>query len=425
MIVVIADDLSGAAELAGAATRLGFSAEVQTRFTPGVPSAVVSVDSGDRMLSPSAAAEGMERMIRVVLAAAPDWIYLKFDSVLRGNILAELSSALRVTGLERALLVTANPGRGRIIRRGEYLIDGVPLHETSFAADPEYPRTTASVRELLGEPAAGILPPDVEDPRDLAALASGAGPDTLTAGSAEFFEALLLAGAAPYSAGRGRPPQAPPEPPYNTDGGRSSRDAPETPPATSGKRPPQAPGDALSNAGEKRPRPAPPEAPPSAAGRQHSRGGARRADPDAERSSTLLVCGSLGAWRTRSDEARDRRIQAFDIHDDPAAAARSFADRGTVLLGIGDRPETRSIPPQELLATLAEVAANVTRAVAPGRLLLEGGATAAAVVRRLGWTRMISLEGVGEGVGTLKPEGTGTPIVLIKPGSYPWPVGVW
>ncbi|HUE97000.1 MAG TPA: four-carbon acid sugar kinase family protein, partial [Longimicrobiaceae bacterium] len=290
MIVVIADDMSGAAELAGAATRLGYSAEVQTRFTPGVHAGVVCVDSGGRMLSPSAAAAGMERMIRAVLAATPDWIYLKFDSVLRGNILPELRSALRATGLEHALLVTANPGRGRTIRGGDYHIDGVPLHETSFAADPEYPRTTSSVRELLGDHEGGIITPDVEDPRDLALLASGAGLDTLTAGGAEFFEALLIARGAPSNAGRNRPSPA----------------------------------------------------------------GAWRVDPNDGRSSTLLVCGSLGAWRSRSGEARERGVQAFDIHDDPAAAARALADRGTVLLGIGDRPETRSIPSQELLATLAE-----------------------------------------------------------------------
>ncbi len=377
MIVVIADDLSGAAELAGAATRLGLSAEVQTRFTPDVPSQVVCVDTGGRMLSPSSAAAGMERMISAVLAARPAWIYLKFDSVLRGNILPELRSALRATGLERALLVTANPGRGRTIRGGDYHVDGVPLHETLFASDPEYPRATSSVRELLGEPADGIVTPDVEDPRDLAALASGVGPDTLTAGSAEFFEALLIARGAASNAGRERLSAATWEEP--------------------------------SNVGRKR----------------HPRAGARRPNPGHEPSPTLLVCGSLGAWPSRSGEARERGIPAFDIHDDPAAVARALAEHGSVLLGIGDRPEMRPIPPKELLAMLAAAAASVTRAVAPGRLLLEGGATAASVIQRLGWTRMISLEGVGEGVGTLRPADAATPIVLIKPGSYPWPGGIW
>lgn len=361
MIVVIADDMSGAAELAGVAARLGLSAEVQTRFTHNVPSQVVCVDTGGQMLAASAAAAGMERTIRAVLDATPAWIYLKFDSVLRGNILPELRSALWATGLERAVLVTANPARGRTIRGGDYHVDGVPLRETAFAADPEYPRATSSVRELLGGPAAGIVTPDVEHPRDLAALASGAGLDTLTAGSAEFFEALLIA--------------------------RGAGSSPDS------KRP--------------------------------LRGDARGREAGRERSPTLLVCGSLGTWRSRSGEAQDRGIPSFDIHDDPAAAARALAERGGVLLGIGDRPETRSIPPREPLATLAEVAASITRAVAPGRLLLEGGATAASVIQRLGWTRMISLEGVGEGVGTLRPAGDGTPIVLIKPGSYPWPDGAW
>ena len=56
MIVVIADDLSGAAELAGAALRHGLSAEVQTVFFPDTNADVVCVDTDSRLLPPAEAA---------------------------------------------------------------------------------------------------------------------------------------------------------------------------------------------------------------------------------------------------------------------------------------------------------------------------------------------------------------------------------
>ena len=55
-IIVIADDLSGAAELANAALQAGFSAEVQMHFCPGTDADVVCVDTETRSLPPEAAA---------------------------------------------------------------------------------------------------------------------------------------------------------------------------------------------------------------------------------------------------------------------------------------------------------------------------------------------------------------------------------
>jgi uncharacterized protein YgbK (DUF1537 family) len=361
MIVVIADDLSGAAELGGIARRLGFTAEVQTLFTPAVPSRVVCVDSGTRALSPAAAAQRLERLIPQILTATPDWIYLKFDSVLRGNILSELRAALSATGLNRALLVTANPARGRIIRNGNCYVDGVPLHETSFASDPEHPRTTSSVRELLGEPSHGIATPDVEHPRQLAVLAEKTGPETVTAGAAEFFEALLRA--------------------------RRDRSTP-----------------ALA---------------------AHELTVAASSPALAECPTALLVCGSLTAWPTRRREARERGVPSFDIYDAPTAISLALSNEPRVLVGIGDTAENRGIPPAALVAMLAEVGATVLATAGPGQLLVEGGATAAAIVRRLGWTRMVSLPGPDDGVGILQPLAPLTPLVLVKPGSYPWPARLW
>jgi uncharacterized protein YgbK (DUF1537 family) len=376
MIVVIADDLSGAAELAGVAHTLGYSAEVQTRFLADVASQVVCVDANGRGVSPAEAAETMEGLIPNVVAARPELIYLKFDSVLRGNVLAEILAAMRATGVQSILLVTANPGRGRIIRDGNYYIDGVPLHRTAFASDPEHPRATSSVRELLGQPGDGIVTPDVESPADLARLAETVGHDFLVAGAAEFFEALLLARAARSLA---------------NEAGRPFQDLEH-------RNPQESPRFALESLS---------------------------GSPAREKSTTLLVCGSKSSWRARCEEASARGVPAFDIGDDPALISRSLSQGGAAVLVIGDRWEMESSSAPEPLAVLAEITSKVVGWARPGRLLLEGGATAAAVVRRLGWTRLLTLDGVGGGVGRLRPIAPEGPVVLIIPGSYPWPDGVW
>ena len=63
-IIVLADDLSGAAELAGIAFAHGLSAEVQREFAPATEIQVIAIDTDSRHLSPPTAA-------RVELAVTP------------------------------------------------------------------------------------------------------------------------------------------------------------------------------------------------------------------------------------------------------------------------------------------------------------------------------------------------------------------
>ena len=88
MIAVIADDLSGAAELAGVALRHGLSAEVQTAFSPDTKADVICVDAGTRGLLPEKACEVVGKVAERVIAAKPAWIFKKCDSVLRGSVLS-------------------------------------------------------------------------------------------------------------------------------------------------------------------------------------------------------------------------------------------------------------------------------------------------------------------------------------------------
>jgi uncharacterized protein YgbK (DUF1537 family) len=368
-IVVIADDLSGAAELAGIAFARGHSAEVQRqRFDPASAAEVIAVDTDSRGLAPEAAADRVRDAAQAIFPANPAWIYKKVDSVLRGNARAEIEALLQVTGRGRAVLAPANPSRGRTIEGGRLLIRGVPLDQTDFAIDPEHPRRSSHVGDLLGLDVlpADFLLPDVLSVDALERLAADVDDRTLPAGAADFFAALLDSRAACPNGATERPLGARPELPAVIACGSQAAWARRAvdcaaagvpvgtfAPVFAGDRPPQA---------------------------------------------------DMGAWADR-------------------AAAR-LASAGRLLLGIG--PVETTAAPADLVSRLAELTALVLERTPVASLLLEGGSTAEAVAARLGWSRLAVAAAAPAGIGILRPlNATSTLQVWVKPGSYPWPDAVW
>src|SRR4051794_24483885 len=105
MIVVIADDFSGAAELAGAAANLGLSSEVQIAAFDAEPDCdVIAIDTNTRSMAPGDAAEVVRHAVLQALKRSPALLFKKTDSVLRGNVMAELETILDITGQRQALL---------------------------------------------------------------------------------------------------------------------------------------------------------------------------------------------------------------------------------------------------------------------------------------------------------------------------------
>ncbi|MBC8282867.1 MAG: four-carbon acid sugar kinase family protein [Nitrospinae bacterium] len=189
MILVITDDLSGAAELAGIAFAHGLTAEVQTEFQPRTEAQVICLDTDTRRLKPNDAVAVLQKLARRIKAASPEFIFKKTDSALRGNIGAELGVLLEITARVRAVFVPANPSRGRTIRGGEYWIGDTPLHETDFARDPQHPSTTANVAARLGNDPT-ITIPDATTEADVLTAAATCDDLVLPAGAGEFFASL-------------------------------------------------------------------------------------------------------------------------------------------------------------------------------------------------------------------------------------------
>jgi uncharacterized protein YgbK (DUF1537 family) len=191
-MLVIADDLTGAAEIGGIGVQHGMSARIVVgEYRDDEPADLLVIDTNTRHRQPHEAAEVIGSILGRCDRNDFDLIYKKTDSVLRGAIGAEIDAMLAVLQCERALLAPQNPTLGRTIRNGRYFINGVPLDATDFARDPEHPRTSADVRELIVDAGNRITIASGESAEDLCALARQCGPSVLPAGGADFFAAVL------------------------------------------------------------------------------------------------------------------------------------------------------------------------------------------------------------------------------------------
>lgn len=151
---VIADDLTGAAEIAGVAHRLGCRVRLTTSVDGFLAEDEVVVLATDTRSMSREEALQTTRAVVQTFASMPgrervERLFKKTDSVLRGHVVAELE-ALQAAGYSRALLLPANPSKGRLIRRKNYTIGGLPLTRTLFRHDPEFPARTSNVVQLMG-----------------------------------------------------------------------------------------------------------------------------------------------------------------------------------------------------------------------------------------------------------------------------------
>ncbi len=195
MIAVVADDITGAAEIAGVGLRYGMTIALTTTADiapPLVQLWVLALDTRS-MCSQDAIAKVTITLRRLKMLGVKD-IFKKTDSVLRGHVLKELKAQLEAEGKKKVILCPANPQGGRQIVDGIYLINGIPISKTSFARDPEFPVTTSVVTKMLGEDL--LLKMDVSvinatSGDDLSEAAKRKDKYTILAGSAAFFNAYL------------------------------------------------------------------------------------------------------------------------------------------------------------------------------------------------------------------------------------------
>ena len=382
---MLADDLSGAAEAGGIALRFGLTAEVHMCSHPADDVDMIVVNTETRGCSGLDAAERVRQILQCNRGLPHRPLFKKVDSVFRGNVLAELAAVLEVGPYRRAILAPSNPSLGRSISKGQYWVDGKPLHCTDFAHDPEYPADTSDVKRLLHArdvqhiarscpvticppgaqpPMHGIVVGDVNSTDDLRIWADQIDSSTMATGGAEFLRAILQ---------------------------------------RLGHRPTHSSSITDLSVNEK----------------------------------MLFVCGSTSiACRQfcRECEANGMAVVRMPmallnpvcpedeyIEEWANATCAALRTQARAVIAI-DRPLQRDPRLPGLMSERLGAAVERVLDTHPiQHLLVEGGATAAALVQRFGWTRLRVVNELAPGVvSTLIPQHPGQ-ILTMKPGSYRWP----
>lgn len=398
MNIVLADDFSGAAEIAGLATALGLSADVQKDFQPRDVDLIV-IDTNSRSQSVQRAQEIHRCLGETLRRHEPALIYKKIDSVLRGHVLSEINQLMTDFRFERTLLVSANPQRGRTIRGGQLFIDGIPLHETEFRHDPEYPVRDPSVLTALRRDGSSpfntrdVLVVDEQDfdptrqqvifvgnassTFDLSCWAAHQNRQTLCAGGAEFFTACMK-----QSLGQGAV-----QPQMRLIGSQGGPELSESM-RRAGRRMLMVSGSAF----------------------------------DIEH--RVAMCQTLGIpivflrddWSSQSDVSDQQQVAA-------TAISRLELD-GRLALHFAPRL-VREVAPEVAVQAMVEVLRQILSQTRVDVLLLEGGTTASAVISALGWEHFEVRGMLDRGTVALSPLPAGSPLCIVKPGSYPWPQDIW
>ena len=381
MIAVIADDLTGAAELGGIALSYGLRVEITTEITgislpADIDLLIVAADTRSKPLVNALA--DMKRITGQITGLQPEFIFKKVDSVLRGYVAEEISVQLEILGYNRALLVPANPDLGRTIEEGIYYIQGRPIAESGFSGDPEFPATSSDVLELLRSsqtvavrkhtqslPETGIVIGEAAVASDLDDWAKVPREGTLLAGASGFFKALLR--------GLG----------FSRNESLQSSDQ-------SGSNKLFVCGSAFASSNEN-------------VKRVFQSGG-----PVSYMPAALM-----------SDPDREDELKSW-----AAEISTLMAEYGNAVIAI--KPGLKeSANAAQLRKTMSDVVKQVFKSVSINELIIEGGSTASSVLNQLSINVLRPVYEYSTGVIRTKVSGFENLYVTLKPGSYNWPAQVW
>ena len=381
-MIVIADDITGAAEMAGIAFACGENVRLVCGGVAGgcgtatYGTTVIATDT--RSMSEAEAVAETQHIVssfliphslfESVALRTSFLIYKKTDSALRGHVVAELTALMEATAYQRVVYLPANPSKGRIIRGGTYYIKevcgerlevrDVPIAETAFSFDPEFPAKTSVLKERFPDAEAkGIIMPDAESEEDIQKVITKYNDGkTLFAGAADLFSAIL---------GHSR----------DTSDSRETR---------------------VSNS-----------------------------------PSTLILCGST------QSKPLDLGIpiapmprEIYDGSNDLSLWDTSaYQEKHSLILTMPFTHRTGKEAAVHLRTMMAQKAKKlITEYLLPTldregtgeslHLIIEGGATAWATLQALGWTQFEIVAQIAPGV--VQMSATNGTLVTLKPGSYPW-----
>lgn len=380
MISILADDITGAAEIAGVCLRCGMTVSFGVNKIPEgqTDARVIATDS--RSMSLQEARMVHRQLAEALGKTASKNVFKKTDSVLRGFVVDELDEWMDVLGFDIAVLQPSNPIGGRCIENGLYTVEGVPLQQTDFGNDSEFPAWTASVEGLLmdrnGNHSSrkihtgsvlplkqGIYVPDCADSLELKKSVFGNSENVLHAGSAAFFAAWLE-----VVHDRSHQPQVQFANPMQ--------------------------GRFLMVCGSKQ-----------------------------NRSEQYLIASKKKGLAVAEfpEELLQEQISEEHLLEWANNCAEFWGQTGQMIVTQGHRKVNFPAHAQALRNRLAEVVVRMLEQCAVGEILLEGGATAFALLEKKGWTTLTPLLEYSPGIVRMAVDGKPNLFLTFKPGSYPWP----
>jgi D-threonate/D-erythronate kinase len=379
MIAVIADDLTGAAELGGLGLRYNLKVEIATEVNANTKAELLIISADTRSIKEADAVEKIKKITKELLWLRPQTIYKKIDSVLRGHVVAEIKAQMEVMKLERALIVPANPQLDRIIKGGQYYYKGELIHLSSFSKDPEFPITSSLVTDMLRDrnvavikqdellPSTGITVGEVQREEDLDVWASKVDTNILLAGGSGFFTALL--------------------------------------------------------------------------DHRHVSGESKSSVVGAELGTPMLfVCGTT--FHKSREAIRQLKYNGGPVSYMPTKSIGStstdhdyehwsdevvqlLSSNGNAIVAIEESPTSEQANANDLREKMACVVEQVMQKVKIKELVIEGGSTAASIIRKQNFTTLVPVQELSAGVIRMRVENKDGLYLTIKPGSYDWSPELW
>jgi uncharacterized protein YgbK (DUF1537 family) len=153
-LIIVADDLTGAMDvagpLAGRGLRTWVVATIDGCTLATLPAAdVVSINADSRHLSEEQAAQRVRSIVRELMHPDSEILIKKIDSTLRGNVVVETLAMLEASGRNAAVVAPAFPRQGRTVVEGLVRVDGIALKETNFARDALSPPPSEPLHVLF------------------------------------------------------------------------------------------------------------------------------------------------------------------------------------------------------------------------------------------------------------------------------------
>ncbi|MEO9023358.1 MAG: four-carbon acid sugar kinase family protein [Ginsengibacter sp.] len=383
MIAVIADDFTGAAEIGGIALRYGLTVVMDTKVPFFAEEDVVVIATNTRSLSQSDAFNTVVKVTEELILLEPDFIFKKTDSLLRGNVGAELEAQLKAEGKKQALLIPANPALGRTVREGVYYYNDFPLHLSKLADASHIKIKESSVMKLMGEEwqnktsvasigenfdHAPIVIGNTVNEKDLQAWAKCLNKNLIPSGSGGFFDAVL----AGYT-------------------NATSQEAKTN--FFLGK-------NILYVCGSPYPQ-------------------SKQSVIDAQTAGTLV------SYMPENIFCKDASIPDFIIQWSDEILQRITSSKKVIMAVNNLNCFTNDETPVQIRKIMATVIDRVMQKINIDELMIEGGATAFAITEILNYKQFFPSQELAQGVIRMKVRHANGLHITLKPGSYAWPSSIW